>query len=180
MWVFSLLAGGVPCLMRTTLTPSIALEALCQLCELWKNRYFSIVLLCTINAICWQRILHNRSNFITIISNQLKLIKEFILKAPSHFTAKDTNINQFFKDTEEFLWHSQMLKACFRPVSLLQNYYPSWSHRNFSYFRTSKWLWKLTHSCQHASDSIQGLSLLPPLCLSAETHDGYECYWQLR
>lgn len=50
MSTFSLLAG-VPCVVRATLTPSLALEAQCQLCECWKKRYFSIVLLCTINVI---------------------------------------------------------------------------------------------------------------------------------
>lgn len=89
-----------------------------------------------------------------------------------------TEINQFSKDTEEFLWHSQMLKVCFRLMFdyyIETNYYSPWSHGDFAYIRTSKWLWELIRSCQHASASSEGLRLLPPLCLSAENHYGYGC-----
>lgn len=128
-----------------------------------------------------KRILHNLSNFITIISDWLKPIKEFILKVPSHFTAGELGQGHLSVcQGHRGISVAQPDAQSFRPMSLLQNYYSLWSHREFAYFRTSKRLWKLTRSCQHASASSEGLGLLPPLCLSAETCDRYGCYWQLQ
>lgn len=65
--VLSLLAVGVPYLLTSTRPPfpALAEEAACQLHEHWKRRY-NFLSFCSapLMQCCWQRILHNLSNFI--------------------------------------------------------------------------------------------------------------------